>query len=104
MNNKEWEKLKSEYEKESNRRWEIKNAKRSAKELKEKINYIVDHKGTIREINIDIPGSDWQHDKTNLCLKDDWKLVELFIDCLETFIPTLDNIMNIDEETGEVKR
>ena len=98
MKNEEWKQLKEKYYKESNRRMNLDIYKQSAQELKEKIAYMVAHKKTIKELNLYAPGSEWQHEKVEIKLEDNWRIVQLFIQCLESFIPYLDEIMAIDVE------
>ena len=109
MNNQEWKKLQEAYQKESNRRHEIKWNKQSAERLKNIIKAIVAEKDRIEKIDIDIPGRDWWNGEHRLILDQfgpnyDGRLIRLFIDCLDSFIPYLDELINVDIETGEVKK
>lgn len=92
MKNKEWKELEEKYYQESNRRMNLDIYKESAQELKRKIEYMVAHKDTIRELNLYVPRSEWQHDTIEIKLQDNWRIVQLLIQCLESFIPYLDEI------------
>ena len=98
MKNEEWKELEEKYYKESHRRMNLDIYKTSAQELKEKIKYMVAHKDTISELNLYVPHSEWQHDTIEIKLKDNWRIVQLLIQCLDSFIPYLDEILAIDVE------
>lgn len=103
MKNEEWEILREKYDKESNRRWKLEARKKSAKGLQEVLKGIVNEKGRIEEIQIYIPGVDWWNHEHKVCLKNDRYLINLFIECLENFIPYLNKCIDIDIENDVVE-
>lgn len=104
MTNEEYKALQEIYYKEQNRRMNLDIYKKSAQELKEKIGYMVAHKSTIRELNLYVPRSEWQHDTVEIKLQDNWRIIQLLLQCLESFVPYLDEILAIDieDENAEI--
>ena len=100
MKNEEWEVLKAKYEKEEQRRWDIQRAIDEATRLKNEFEDFCKRCNNYDKIEIYVPGSDWRYNEKLITLGHNQEIINLFKKCLNTFIVSLDTIINknIEEE------